>query len=178
MKKLFSVLVLIYLVSSTAFAIDTYKAKEIEPYKPHDIKPYRAHEAGADNKVELNPQKTQETNTTSLDYAFHSFRLRLPGGTYVTPSSQPGYDILHVSPGAITDSVIQINPNGQYVWNSKWDKKIIRGNWKQEKTGTITIINGQGNKNWRFQKTNKRTNNDGDIFVDDGYISYVGDVIP
>jgi hypothetical protein len=100
--------------------IKPYQAQEIKPYQAQEVKPYRAADSGAQHAQP--PQKGG-----GISSLLGLWQTNIPGVAYTTPSSQAGYDILHVSPGA-PGGLFMLNANGTYSWNSYGGK---RGKWVQ-----------------------------------------------
>lgn len=65
-----------------------------------------------------------------------AWKTVVPGGVWTSPSSIPGWETLHVSPGAIA-GILVIYPNGTYVWNAYGGKK---GNWKAQSRSDYPIV--------------------------------------
>ena len=121
-------------------------------------------------KSSLTPEQEQ-----LLGYAFHTFILWVPGVSYTVDDYNANTRTLYTSPGSVPKSTITLKRNGTYVWNSKWDEKVITGNWTGNPDGVINILNGQEGKDWTLQK-NDQAETSG-IYLGDGSIYYEGEEV-
>lgn len=104
-----------------------------------------------------------------------TYGLAVPGVAYTEAAG--GDKVRYVvSSGVKTQSTVVIKPDGAYVWDSKWDGKVIKGNW--EKTGDsgypIVLKNAQEGKNWQVGPDSRKGAKPETILVWDGSIWYEG----
>lgn len=120
------------------------------------------------------PTSQSHTYTDSgFGFAYGLYGLYVPGAAYVTPNPGTDTETLTTSSGVKTDSTLQLNADGTYVWNSAWDGRIIKGSW--EKTGDsdypILVRAGQEGKDWKLGKGD----NSEIILWDGDAMTYSGD---
>jgi hypothetical protein len=89
--------------------------------------------------------------TGDLSYFFRTFGLAIPGVAYTTDNYATNTRSITVAAGTVTKSAVRINPDGSYIWNSAWDGKVIRGQWKRDNSAII-LLNAQGGLNWRMER--------------------------
>lgn len=123
-------------------------SQNIEPYRaPHEPKPPR--EVGPDpNRY---PRKQEPARSGSNSPLFHTFGLAVPGVAYSFDNYATNTRTNVVAAGALTKSSIRVSPDHTYIWNSAWDGKTIRGQWKEWKDGGVLIMHGQEGKDWLLQ---------------------------
>jgi hypothetical protein len=90
------------------------------------------------------------TRAAPADSFFRTFGLAIPGVAYTTDNFATNTRTVTVAAGAVTKSTVRIDPEGSYVWNSSWDGKVIRGQWRREGSAII-LLNAQSGLNWRMQ---------------------------
>ncbi|WP_047155206.1 hypothetical protein [Aneurinibacillus tyrosinisolvens] len=158
--------------------IEVYKAAEVQPYKATEVQPYKAEEVKpyqAEEVKPAQPSSTQKQQTKKVDSAscYGTFNLYVPGAVYTTDDYTNNTRTTKVSPGSgKLNSWLTINANGTYVWNSSWDKKVIKGKWKKgDADYPVILLNVQEKKSWKVGK-DKRKNQ---VYVWDGnYAYYIG----
>lgn len=175
--------------------IQPYKAEEIKPYKAEEVKPYKAPETKPVKVRVIKPERTKSVNPekpevvapkpaeeqkalparveVSNDF-FGLYQYWVPGASYTTPDYTNNQLVIHNSAGTgVLPGGIKINIDGTYVWNSSWDDKVIKGNWRA--TGDagypIELLNAQEGKNWKIGKT---TGDPSTITIWDGSTWYNG----
>lgn len=116
-----------------AQSIEPYKARTVEPYKAQNVEPYKAQEIevyrGRDLSVGQPTPRQQKSNSSGGDVPslLGTWQTNVQGAVYQTPSNRPGYNVLHVSPGAQAGALV-IQPNHTYTWNAYGGK---RGRWQE-----------------------------------------------
>lgn len=148
-----------------AHNIDIVQAQDIEIVQAEEVKPVTPQK----NKPSIVPSKSN-----SVDYAFRTFILWVPGTSYSFDNYAAGTRTLYTSTGTLPKSALTINKDGTYVWNSAWDGKIIKGKWKNNNNGTISLLKGQEGKTWTLSKGGGKYE---DIFLMDGSIWYSGKTV-
>ncbi|MFD2365333.1 hypothetical protein [Pseudoduganella sp. GCM10020061] len=169
-------LCLIFVVSLPTGAQDIapFQAQAVKPYQAQDIKPYqpgaveqepRREEARPPARSEA-PASTQvSANVRGLLGAWQS---GVSGAVWTSPSSIPGWENLHISPGAMAGLLV-IYPNGTYVWNSYGGKK---GRWSTSNDTDYPIVLDDRVENKKWQVGFDRAS-PGRIWIYDGNsISY------
>lgn len=125
----------------SAQAIEMFHAEEVKPWQPPSAQPVPP------PRPIPQPAPARRQGSSGAAALLGVWQTNIPGVAYTTPSSQPGYDILHVSSGAAA-GLLRLDANGSYSWNSYGGK---RGKWVQ--TGDaeypIEIIDTVENKRWR-----------------------------
>ena len=171
-SKLFLTILLSGLVcTSLAQTIQPYQAKTIQPYKAKTI------QIDKPNSTTHNSNTNTGNNSssgTSLDYFFGLYQYWVQGTSYVTANYSNQQLVIHNSAGTgVLPGGINILPNNTYIWNSSWDKKIIRGTWRTtgDQGWPIELTNAQEGRNW---KVGKSKDSGTDIYVWDGNTWYNG----
>jgi hypothetical protein len=186
--------------------IQPYKAQEVKPYKAEEVKPYKAEEIKPYKAEEVKPVRTRETRPARVKRVnpyqpavnpvtppekkqeqpvkvevpadlFGLYQYWVPGASYTTPDYTNNQLVIHTSAGTgVLPGGIKINIDGTYVWNSSWDGKIIKGNWRATGDGgyPIELLNAQEGKNWKIGKT---TGDPSTITIWDGSTWYNGEKI-
>jgi hypothetical protein len=98
----------------------------------------------------------------------------VPGTAYTTPDYTNEKEVLHTSAGSgVLPGDIRIEANGTYTWNSSWEAKVIKGEWRttNDKAYPLELVSAQEGKNW---KIGKATDGSADILVWDGSTWYNG----
>lgn len=121
-------------------SIPMFVADEIKPYTP----PQPAYEPirppGRDDSPRQPPSTLADTS-----YYFGVWHTNVPGAVWTTSSEVPGYDRIHVKPGALAGDLV-INPNGTYAWNSYGGKS---GRWvRGDAESPIVLIDTAENRRW------------------------------
>ncbi|HEU5054722.1 MAG TPA: hypothetical protein VFT78_16520 [Hanamia sp.] len=150
--------------------IQSYKATEIKPYKSEEIKPYKPGETKPVNDDER--QQKSPLIESNLQTYFGLYQYWIPGTSYTVPDYSNHQLVLHNSTGTgVLPGGIKINSNGSYIWNSSWDGKIIKGNWRKtgDKDYPIELVNAQEGKTWKVGKSKDKG---ADIYVWDGSTWY------
>jgi hypothetical protein len=148
-----------------AHAIEMFRAEEVKPYQPPQSQ-YRQ-DAPRVDAVQPGPA----ARNAGISGLMGLWQTNVPGAVYTTPSSIPGYDRLHVSPGG-PKGMLNIKSDGTYWWNSYGGKQ---GRWVD--TGNadfpIQLIDTVENKKWAVGFDPKRLAGR-EIVVWDGSIWYDG----
>jgi len=102
---------------------------------------------------------------------FGAWTTNVAGAVWTSPSAFPGWDTLHVSPGALSGLLV-IYPDGNYVWNA-WGGK--RGHWRYATSGDYPILLDDRSENriWKVGVNDRRANA---IYIveSNGYFYYEG----
>jgi hypothetical protein len=102
---------------------------------------------------------------------FGAWSTVVPGAVWQSPSNIPGWDTLHISPGAI-DGLLVIYPNGRYVWNAYGGK---RGSWRASGNGDYPILldDRAEHRIWKVGVNDRKANA---IYIveSNGYFYYEG----
>ncbi|WCK54272.1 hypothetical protein PP175_23780 [Aneurinibacillus sp. Ricciae_BoGa-3] len=177
---------LLFTGASPAFAaIEVHKATEIQPYTASELQPYHSTEVPLYQSTEIPVHKAQEVKPTQPPSSqkgqakkvdpsscYGTFNLYVPGAVSTTDDYVNHTRTTTISPGSgKLKSWLTINANGTYVWNSSWDKKVIKGKWKKgDADYPVILLNAQEHKNWKIG-IDKRKNQ---VYVWDGYTYYIG----
>lgn len=157
-------LVIVTCLYATAAAqeIKPYQASEIKPFHADEVKPYQPAEvktAAPAREATARSPRQATAGTTELLGAWQS---SVSGAVWTSPSSFPGFESLHISPGALAGLLV-IYPDGSYVWNSYGGKK---GRWMRSDRSDYPLVleDTVENKRWLVgldQRTQRLTIWDG-----------------
>jgi hypothetical protein len=102
-------------------------AQDIKPFQAQEVKPYRAPEIQPAGGVRHEPQRRagQLASDAQVQPLLGAWDSGVGGAVWTSPSSVPGWETLHVSPGALAGLFV-LYPDGRYIWNSYGGKK---GRW-------------------------------------------------
>jgi len=163
-----------------ADSIEQNRGDAIEPQKPAPtVQPAPSRQIQQSNGGRIVPvpavpapspekQKSAGDGSQTAKSVIGVWQTNVPGAVYTTPSGVSGYDLLHVSTGAVA-GLLRINANGTYSWNSYGGKK---GKWvaTSDPDYPVEIIDTVENRRWRVgYSASKRT-----LLVWDGSIWYEG----
>lgn len=160
----------LFTTALNAQGIQSYKASEIKPYKAEEVKSYKQGE-----RQPLNGNKRQQKTplvVTNLQSYFGLYQYWVPGTAYTVPDYSNHQLVLHNSTGTgVLPGGIRINSNGTYIWNSSWDGKVIKGNWRKtgDKDYPIELLKAQEGKTWKVGKSKDKG---ADIYVWNGSTWY------
>lgn len=143
-------------------------AQEIQPYHAQEIQPYRAQEIEpARPAAPQHGPLGQAASRKAVAALLGAWRSSVPGAAWTSPSAIPGWDTLHVSPGALAGLLV-IYPNGTYVWNSYGGKK---GRWMASNDADYPIVldDTVEHRQWRVGADPRHR---GQIFIYDGNAIY------
>jgi hypothetical protein len=133
---------------STTMAI----AQDIKPFQAEAVKPSGNREVKAIAERQTAPAaKREAVNLVGL------YQYWVPGTSYTVSDYTNDKQVIRTSAGSgVLPGNLKINPNGTYIWNSSWDGKIIKGNWKliRDPDYQLELINAQEGKNWKVGKSN------------------------
>jgi hypothetical protein len=148
----------------------TAAAQEIKPYQAQEIKPYRADEVKPYQPAEVKPAApAREASGRSARQAspgatelLGAWQSSVSGAVWTSPSSFPGFESLHISPGALAGLLV-IYTDGSYIWNSYGGKK---GRWTRSDRSDYPLVleDTVENKRWLIgldQRTQRLTIWDG-----------------
>lgn len=95
----------------------------------------------------------------------------VPGAVWQSPSAIPGWNTLHVSPGALAGLLV-IYPDGRYVWNAYGGK---RGHWRPSGDPEYPVLLDDRAER-RLWKVGPNLRRPGRIFIveSNGYFYYEG----
>ncbi|HAL83651.1 MAG TPA: hypothetical protein DCO83_16605 [Mucilaginibacter sp.] len=148
------------------------KSQNIQPYKAREITSYRAKAIPVNSST--NKSNAAAQSNSDLSYFIGTYQIWVPGTSYTTPDYSNNQLIIHNSAGTgLFPGGIKINANGTYIWNSSWDKKIIRGKWRttNNKNYPIELVKAQEGKDWKTGSSNTAGVS---IIIWDGYTWYNG----
>lgn len=107
------------------------------------------------------PAATREQISTLLG----KWKTKIPGAAWTTPSSRPGYDVLHAGPGA-TGGYLMLSGDGRYAWGAEGGKE---GRWRPGKADCpIELMDGP-DRIWKVCSEDGR-----EVAVGDGRYTYYG----
>jgi hypothetical protein len=120
----------------------------------------------------LEAQENSNQNTNGI--SFGTYQYWVPGASAAIPDYTNHQLVITTSAGTgVLPGGIQISSDKTYIWNSSWDKKVIKGTWKA--TGDpgypIVLIKAQEGKNWKIGKSK---NKNAEITIWDGFTWYNG----
>ncbi len=131
-----------------------YEATPIAPYRPADRR---------------SPPDRRGSGDVSI--FFGAWSTVVPGAVWQSPSNIPGWDTLHISPGAL-DGLLVIYPNGRYVWNAYGGK---RGSWRASGNSDYPILldDRAEHRIWKVGVNDRKANA---IYIveSNGYFYYEG----
>jgi hypothetical protein len=73
-----------------------------------------------------------------------------------------------------TGSWLQLNADGTYVWDSKWDGEVIHGTWEPFNTSSIILYDGQEGRDWLVDRTVASQRTSAEINVYNDFTQYLG----
>ncbi|TFW35986.1 hypothetical protein [Massilia horti] len=147
MKRAIQLAVITCLAGSAgAQEIKPYQAQEIKPYRAQEIKPYQAQEVKPSRPASEPPGRSERQGAAGMAELMGAWQSSVSGAVWTSPSSVPGFDTLHISPGALAGLLV-IYPNGTYIWNSYGGKK---GRWTRSDKSDYPLVleDTVENKRW------------------------------
>lgn len=159
------------LVLSFAAAVSSASAQDIQPFQAQEVKPYQAAEVKpvqppAPARRDTPPQA--QAAPAGAGELLGAWQSSVRGAVWTSPSSIPGWDKLHIAPGALAGLLV-IYPNGNYVWNAYGGKA---GKWTTSGDPDYPIVLDDRSENKRWKVGLDRAS-PGRIWIYDGNsISY------
>ena len=137
-------------------SLNVCQAQEIKPYKTEEIKPVVSNQIKSTDK---NKEQKMISDKSNINYFFGLYGYWIPGTSYTIPNYTNNQEVIHTSSGTgVLPGSIWIDANGTYIWNSSWDGKIIKGQWKL--TGDadypLELLKAQEGQNWRVGKSKEQ----------------------
>lgn len=129
---------------------------------------YHAGQVQAQNPGVQPRSPSAPSNPAAIEDLLGVWHTAVPGGAWQSPSSVPGYNLLHVSPG-VRSGDLTIDPSGKFVWNSYGGKV---GRWEPgDADYPIVLVDTTEHRRWRVGPDRRHP---GKIFIWDGTFTYTG----
>lgn len=141
--------------------VKPYQGQEVQPVKAKEIKPSKTKKENPYRVVKINPRVAEEKKEKPAagvisDDFIGLFQYWVPGTSYTVPDYTNQQLVIHNSAGSgVLPGGIKINADGTYIWNSSWDEKVIKGNWRAttDQDYPLELIQAQEGKDWKVGKT-------------------------
>lgn len=146
-------------------------AQEIQMYQSQTIQIHRGKEAPPAKPVQgpTVQGSTSQQTPPNTDAFIGTWGTHVPGGVYETPSNQPGWNVLHVSPGA-KGAQLTIHPDGRFQWGN------MAGRWDGTRQPDYPLVlrKAKGNRDWKVGWARTQNNKPAEIVIWDGFTWYNG----